>query len=420
MFNLKTILVKKTNLIAILTFVLFGQGLQGNTPDKTEPAPAQVTASLAPTDDVHYDSNSSVKWRNDTNLRLEYGVRTAYLKYDLSGINGTITSAYLEFTVASDAGSGTCEIFKGTSNNWTETTINDTNKPGQGALVGSINQSYSIGTTYQVPIDGSSLGTDLYSLVLAHTTTSDFDMASKENATYAGPTLYITYTENTGDTQLPTAPTLSTTAKTDTTVDLAWSGATDNVGVTGYRVFRDGALEASLGNVGTYQVTGLSPSTAYSFTVRALDAAGNESLDSNALPVTTDPSTGGGGGNWSLSGSTVFYNGGNVGIGTSDPGTFRLAVNGNVHAKEVKVDLVGWADYVFAEDYGLPSLEEVERHILEKGRLPNIPSAAEVETNGIELGEMNRLLLAKIEELTLYLLEQEKRIRKLEKNIKNK
>jgi len=68
----------------------------------------------------------------------------------------------------------------------------------------------------------------------------------------------------------------------------------------------------------------------------------------------------------------------------------------------------GWADYVFKEDYHLPTLEEVEKHIKEKGHLINIPSAKEVNDNGIQLGEMNKLLLEKIEELTLYIIKQEK------------
>ncbi|MEC7262907.1 MAG: hypothetical protein VXW38_04140 [Bacteroidota bacterium] len=99
-----------------------------------------------------------------------------------------------------------------------------------------------------------------------------------------------------------------------------------------------------------------------------------------------------------------------IGIGTSDPGSYQLAVNGNIHTKEVKVDLTGWPDYVFKEDHGLPTLQEVEQHIKEKGRLINIPSAEEVEANGIELGEMNKLLLEKIEELTLYTLQQQKEL----------
>ncbi|SFC66629.1 hypothetical protein SAMN04487891_1203 [Flagellimonas taeanensis] len=95
---------------------------------------------------------------------------------------------------------------------------------------------------------------------------------------------------------------------------------------------------------------------------------------------------------------------GNIGINTTLPDA-KLAVNGNIHAKEVKVDLVGWPDYVFKKGYDLPTLEEVEMHIKEKGHLINIPSAKEVEENGIELGEMNMKLLEKIEELTLYIIE---------------
>ena len=116
---------------------------------------------------------------------------------------------------------------------------------------------------------------------------------------------------------------------------------------------------------------------------------------------------------WNSGNGLYIRNTGNVGIGITDPGTWKLAVNGKILATEIKVE-TGWADYVFEKDYLLPSLEEVEKHILEKGHLINIPSAAEVEANGIELGEMNRLLLEKIEELTLYIINQEKRIKKLE------
>jgi len=105
---------------------------------------------------------------------------------------------------------------------------------------------------------------------------------------------------------------------------------------------------------------------------------------------------------------------GNVGIGTTNPDA-KLAVNGNIHTKEVKVDLIGWADYVFKENYNLPTLQQVEDHIATKGHLINIPSAVEVAENGIQLGEMNAKLLEKIEELTLYTIAQEKKLKEQEK-----
>ena len=108
----------------------------------------------------------------------------------------------------------------------------------------------------------------------------------------------------------------------------------------------------------------------------------------------------------------VIKTGGLVGIGTNTPDA-KLAVNGNIHTKEVKVDLVGWADYVFNADYPLPSLQQVENHIKTKGHLINIPSEAEVVKNGIQLGEMNAKLLEKIEELTLYTISQQKEINRL-------
>lgn len=109
-----------------------------------------------------------------------------------------------------------------------------------------------------------------------------------------------------------------------------------------------------------------------------------------------------------LGNNTVLNSqGGNVGIGTTNPQN-KLDVNGTLHAKEVKIDMAGWADFVFEKDYQLPTLDEVEQHIHEKGHLPNIPNTKEVTENGLSLGENQKLLLQKIEELTLYSIEQNK------------
>ena len=106
---------------------------------------------------------------------------------------------------------------------------------------------------------------------------------------------------------------------------------------------------------------------------------------------------------------------GNVGIGTTTTGSHKLAVEGSIGAREIKVEGSGWSDFVFEKNYELPTLENVEQHIKEKGHLQDIPSAKEVEKNGFFLGEMDAKLLQKIEELTLYTIQQEKKIKALEK-----
>ena len=96
---------------------------------------------------------------------------------------------------------------------------------------------------------------------------------------------------------------------------------------------------------------------------------------------------------------------------------YKLTVNGKVRAHAVKV-YTTWADYVFGDNYILPPLSEVENYIKQNGHLKDIPSAEEVEKNGIELGEMNKLLLQKIEELTLYTIELKKEIEVLKSVMK--
>lgn len=105
----------------------------------------------------------------------------------------------------------------------------------------------------------------------------------------------------------------------------------------------------------------------------------------------------------------VFAINGDIGIGTTTPKE-KLSVNGNIRAREVKVETANWPDYVFAEAYQPMSLSNLKTFVKENNHLPGIPSAKEVKEEGISLGEMNRKLLEKIEELTLHVIKQQEEL----------
>ena len=140
-------------------------------------------------------------------------------------------------------------------------------------------------------------------------------------------------------------------------------------------------------------------------------AASHNSTRMHIVPVINGITAWGNGVNFYQNG-TMFVSL-SVGIGTPNTSGYRLAVNGNIRAKEIRVN-TGWSDFVFEEDYSLPTLSEVESHIKAHKHLPDIPSAAEVEAEGVELGVISSKLLQKVEELTLYVIDQEKRIAALE------
>jgi hypothetical protein len=123
---------------------------------------------------------------------------------------------------------------------------------------------------------------------------------------------------------------------------------------------------------------------------------------------------------WALYAQGHSYFSNDVRVGTLDGAAgYRLSVNGKIMSEELKVQMSeNWPDYVFEEDYDLMSIDEIDGYIKENGHLPGVPSAQDVENeNGIMVGEMNRILLEKVEELTLLLIEQNEKIELLEKEI---
>ncbi len=157
----------------------------------------------------------------------------------------------------------------------------------------------------------------------------------------------------------------------------------------------------------------------YFYAPRIDEINGNEPSMADLIAGTTTDTTNGGTGNggtntssvWNKKTDNIYYNEGNVGIGTSNPDT-KLTVKGQIHTEEVIIDLsVPAPDYVFKKEYNLRTIKEVEKYINKYSHLPEIPSAKEFAKNGIKQGEMDMNLLKKVEELTLYTIQQEKQIR---------
>lgn len=109
---------------------------------------------------------------------------------------------------------------------------------------------------------------------------------------------------------------------------------------------------------------------------------------------------------------------GNVSVGTASSQGYKMTIAGKAIAEEVVVKLqANWPDYVFDNEYNLASLSKVEEFIRANKHLPDVPTADEVKANGLSLGEMNAILLKKVEELTLYVIEKQKEIKGLKKGL---
>lgn len=178
-------------------------------------------------------------------------------------------------------------------------------------------------------------------------------------------------------------------------------------------LFGNGGAHATV-NIGSYASGASSTGTAYlGFNVRR---------NGSQWTLKSNGSTNGGAAIWSTTGGSIYFatvpsTGSSDQIITTsdlrDNINLVLHSTGLLQAKEVKVTLTGWPDYVFGEGYKLMSLGETEQYIKENGHLPGVPSAQKVEEEGLSLGEMNARLMQKVEELTLHVIELQKQIDEL-------
>jgi hypothetical protein len=169
---------------------------------------------------------------------------------------------------------------------------------------------------------------------------------------------------------------------------------------------------------GTVRFEGLAANNALT-NVLVTDASGNLSF----RDASTLGSGGGGSSYWTISGNNIVNsNTGYVSIGTGNTYTVqspevKLAVYGAIYATKLKVTAGGWADYVFDRQYKLLPLPELKSYISKNKHLPDVPSADQIQSDGINVGDTQALLLKKIEELTLYVLKQDEEIKKLQRKV---
>jgi PKD repeat protein/glucose/arabinose dehydrogenase len=211
----------------------------------------------------------------------------SYLRFSVAGVSGPVQSAKLRLWVTSSTADGPAVYTTG--NIWSETGITWNNRPGRTS--GATDDKGVIGAGAWVEYDVKPLvvGDGTYSFDLATTSSDGVDFSSREASDLTHrPELVLTFGTNPSDFIRPSAPSGLTARGADSTnVDLAWTAATDNVGVTNYKIYRGGALLATTGAVTSFSDTTTVAGATYSYQVSALDAAGNESDPSNAATVTT-------------------------------------------------------------------------------------------------------------------------------------
>ena len=251
----------------------------------------QRILNYSPSGDTYADSGQpTTNFGKATTLaaRAPSPQRASYLKFDVAGIGAAkVQSAKLRL-FNKDASSVGGQVNALTSTSWTEASLTWNTRPAMGTSLGSFG-AVSTGKWYEVDVTSAIKGDGTYGFGINSSSTDQVNWASTEAGASSAPQLVVTASP--GDTTAPTSPgTPVANAVSPTRVELSWPGSTDNVGVTGYRIYRDGtAIATSATN--SYADTTVAAGSTHTYAITAYDAAGNESAKSVAATITTPTST---------------------------------------------------------------------------------------------------------------------------------
>lgn len=254
--------------------------------------PTATSLSFTPVDDAHVRADQpAANFGATGDLTVDNSpVKHILMKFTVAGIGGgTVSNATLRIYCIDTATDGG-QVRRVPDNSWSESSVTWNTAPANDSSLLATVGAVSANTWYEIDVTSLIAGDGTYSIRISSTSSNGADYVSSEGTAGLRPALVVT-TGSGGpppDSQAPSTPTgLTAVAANPNLVGLAWTASTDNVGVTGYEILRDGTGVASVGAVTSYQDNTVAPDTTYAYQVRAMDAAGNRSGLSNAASATT-------------------------------------------------------------------------------------------------------------------------------------
>jgi acid phosphatase type 7 len=252
----------------------------------TTPAEGLTSTFTAVADSFVRADSVSTNFGQLADLRIDGSpVQRSYLRFSVQGLTNRVSKATLKI-YSTDASGGPVEVRKVADNTWGETTITYNNAPAFSSTVYGTSSPFVGSAWNQIDVTPLITGNATYSIVLV---TADANGAVPTSRESTRPPQLVVETTTSSDATAPTRPSGVKLASVDFNwVNVSWSASSDNVGVTGYTVYRNNAVLATVsGSTLRFSDTTVAPSTSYSYQVAAFDAAGNRSSRSSSLSIKT-------------------------------------------------------------------------------------------------------------------------------------